>query len=349
MKITDCVSEAISNTFARPLQTTLIAVLSAALAFAAFILPWATLSHAHAMLEQDIAEGRSIIVVGSSGGRISTDRCDLLRSVAGVVTAGAVVRTVELTSTSGRPISAVLATPGLPALQWPELPDLAPGSVVVPSTENAFASDVPTPVMIDGAEHHLTAGGTAISAGRIISLHAKVMIPSSAQSVTSECYVEATPGAEEGIASVTAAWFRATEGAHTTSLVPGKPAGATSQELLSSSPQLWVILCAVGTIVFAVGSSVWSRRFDFAVYRQLGLSRRGSLMMSLVESTMTVFIPSAGGILVAVCVAALGDVRAEALAFASASTAMFLLGSAVVPIVATLICISVGRSSAGKL
>jgi hypothetical protein len=349
MKLVDCVSEAISNAFARPFQTALIAVLSAALAFAAFVLPWATLSQAHAMLEQDIAEGRSIIVVGSSGGRISSERCDLLRSVAGVTTAGAVLRTVQLRSAGGRPISAVLVTPGLPALQWPELPDLAPGSVVVPSTENALASGVPTHVMIDGAEHHLTTGGNAISAGRISSFHAKVMIPSSAQSVTSECYVEATPGAEAGIASVAAAWFPTTEGARTISLVPGKPAGATSQELLSSSPQLWMILCAIGTIVFAVGSSVWSRRHDFAVYQQLGLSHRGSLVMNLVESTITVYIPAAGGILAAVVIAALGDVRTEALEFASASAAMFILGITIVPIVSTFICISVGRSSAGKL
>ncbi|WP_136040661.1 MULTISPECIES: hypothetical protein [unclassified Microbacterium] len=349
MKIVDCVSEAISNAFARPLQTALIAVLSAALAFAAFILPWATVSQAHAMLEQDIAEGRSIIVVGSSGGRISTERCDLLRSVVGVTTAGAILRPVELRSTGGRPISAVLVTPGLPALQWPELPDLAPGTVVVPSTENALASGVPTPAMIDGTERQLTAGGTAISAGRISSLHAKVMIPSSTQSVATECYVEATPGAEAGITSVAAAWFPATEGARTIPLVPGKPAGATSQEHLSSSPQLWVILCAIGTIVFAVGSSVWSRRHDFAVYQQLGLSHRGSLVMTLVESTITVYIPAAGGVLAAVAVASLGDVRTEALEFASTSAAMFMVGITIVPIVATFICLSVGRSSAGKL
>lgn len=349
MKIVDCVSEAISNTFARPLQTALIAVLSAALAFAAFILPWATASQAHAMLEQDIVEGRSIMVVGSGGGQISTERCDLLRSVKGVTTAGAVLRAVELRSAGGRPISAVLVTPGLPVLQWPELTDLAAGSVVVPSTENAFASGVPTPAMIDGAEHQLTAGGAAISAGRISSLHSMVMIPSSVQSVASECYVEASPGAEAGIAAVAAAWFPAAEGARTIPLVPGKPAGATSQELLSSSPQLWVILCAVVTLVFAVGSSVWSRRHDFAVYQQLGLSHRGSLVMSLVESTITVYIPAAGGILAAVIIAALGDVRTEALEFAGASATMFLLGIAVVPVVATFICISVGRSSAGKL
>ncbi|WP_454173096.1 hypothetical protein [Microbacterium maritypicum] len=349
MKIVDCVSEAISNAFARPLQTALIAVLSAALAFAAFILPWATVSQAHAMLEQDIAEGRSIMVVGSSGGRISTERCDLLRSVAGVTTAGAVLRSVELRSAGGRPISAVLVTPGLPVLQWPELPDLAPRSIVVPSTQNALASGVPTPVMIDGAERQLTAGGLAMSAGRISSLHSVVMIPSSFQSLASECYIEATPGAEAGVAALSAAWFPASEGARTIPLVPGKPAGATGQELLSSSPQLWVILCAVGIIVFAVGSSVWSRRHDFAVYQQLGLSHRGSLVMSLVESTITVYIPAAGGILAAVVIAAFGEVRTEALEFASASAAMFLLGTAIVPVVATFICTSVGRSSAGKL
>ncbi|PQZ55320.1 MULTISPECIES: hypothetical protein [unclassified Microbacterium] len=349
MKIVDCVSEAISNTFARPLQTALIAVLSAALAFAAFILPWATVSQAHEMLEQDIAEGRSIMVIGSSGGRISTARCDLFRSVAGVTTAGAVLRSVELRSAGGRPISAMLVTPGLPVLQWPELPDLVPGSIVAPSTENALSSGVPTPVMIDGAEHELTAGGAAISAGRISSLHSIVMIPSSAQSVASECYVEASPGAEEGIASLAAAWFPTAEGARTIPLVPGKPAGSTGQELLSSSPQLWVILCAIGTIVFAVGSSVWSRRHDFAVYQQLGLSHRGSLVMSLVESTITVYVPAAGGVLAAAVVAAIGDVRTEALEFAGASAGMFLLGIALVPVVATFICISVGRSNAGKL
>ncbi|MGH3691376.1 MAG: hypothetical protein ACRDT7_14585 [Microbacterium sp.] len=349
MKIVDCVSEAISNTFARPFQTALIAVLSAALAFAAFILPWATVSQAHAMLEQDIAEGRSIVVVGSSGGRISTERCDLFRSVSGVTTAGAVLRTVDLRSAGGRPISAVLVSPGLPALQWPELPDLAPGGIVVPSTENALSSGTPTLVTIDGAEHELTAGGAAISTGRISSLHSMVMIPSSVQSVTSECYVEASPGTEAGLAAVAAAWFPAAEGARTIPLVPGKPAGATGQELLATSPQLWVILCAIGTIVFAVGSSVWSRRHDFAVYQQLGLSHRGSLVMSLVETAITVYIPAAGGVLAAVIVATLGEVRMESLEFASTSAAMFLLGTAIVPAVATFICISVGRSSAGKL
>ncbi|WP_223622465.1 hypothetical protein [Microbacterium sp. EST19A] len=301
------------------------------------------------MLEQDIAEGRSTMVVGSSGGRISTERCDLFRSVAGVTTAGAVLRTIELRSAGGRPISAVLVTPGLPVLQWPELPDLTPGSIVAPSTENALTIGVPTAVIIDGTEHHLTAGGAAISAGRISSLHSMVMIPSSIQNVASECYIEATPGAEAGIVAVAAAWFPATEGARTIPLVPGKPAGATSQELLSSSPQLWVILCAVGTIVFAVGSSVWSRRHDFAVYQQLGLSHRGSLVMSLVESTITVYIPGAAGILAAVVIAAFGDVRTEALEFASASVVMFLVGTALVPMASALICISVGRSSAGKL
>lgn len=349
MKIVDCVSEAISNTFARPLQTSLIAVLSAALAFAAFMLPWTTVSQAHAMLDQDIDEGRSIMVVGSSGGRISTERCDLLRSVAGVTQAGAVLRTIELRSEGGRAISAVLVTPGLPTLQWPELMNLVPGSIVAPTNENALASGVPASVTIDGVAHQLTAGGSAVSRGRVSSLHSMVMIPSSVESVASECYVETVPGAEAGIAAVTAAWFPASEGARTIPLVSGKPAGATSQELLAASPQLWVILCAIGTIVFAVGSSVWSRRHDFAVYQQLGLSRRGSLAMSLVESTMTVFIPAAGGILAAVVVAAFSDVRVEALNFAISSTAMFLLGIAIVPLVASLICMSVGRSSAGKL
>ena len=78
-------------------------------------------------------------------------------------------------------------------------------------------------------------------------------------------------------------------------------------------------------------------------------SESDCLVMSLVESTITVYIPAAGGILAAVVIAAFGEVRTEALEFASASAAMFLLGTAIVPVVATFICTSVGRSSAGKL
>jgi hypothetical protein len=348
MRLRAQVSESLRNLWSRPLQSIFIAVVSASLAFTVFLLPWLNLTYANALLEQDVLDGRTIIVIGNSTGTIPTGLCDSLNSVQGVRSAGAVIAGVDAETPGGRRLSAVLVTPGLISVQWPELAAPETRGVVLPASESQLALGQ-VDLVIDSSRASVEIVGKARAPGRLNNLASMLMIPSSQVGASTECYVESAPGSESGVGDVVASRFPANAGYRVVPFLAGPRAGANSEVLIDSSPVRWLPIAAAAVVVVLTASLAWSRRYDLAVYQQLGLPRTGVAVMSLVEWFAVVLLPASAGTFAAILLAAQGDVTSTAAVSAASATLQFVLGSILAPLAAGIVALGLGRASAGKL
>lgn len=345
MTLSNCVSEALSNLLSRPVQAVFLALASSALFFAAFFLPWLTMTQAVHSLNSDVAEGRSILIVGSRSGEISTLRCDQLRSVEGIHSAGSVIRGLVAHGDSGQILNVVLATAGLPHVQWADLPPTYRDGAIASSLSVGLG----TRVRVEGVDEVFAVSSVASSASRIASLQGAVVVPSSEVATTSECYVSAYPGAEAAVAAIMPWWFGSEAGVRVIPNISGPSSGETAQAIISSNAGAPITLGCAAAIVLLLAISVWSRRHDLAVYQQLGLSRAGALVMALTESVALVFVPGAIGTLAALVIALVLETSSDAVGDAMLGSVMLFLGVLVGPLVGALLHISLGRANAGRL
>lgn len=240
----------------------------------------------------------SITAVGASaGGTLDGYRCDAMRSIDGVRSAGAILHTEEVfaaTSPKTR-LTLVTTTPGYLQVAYPRDSRAATASTVAGASVVAELG-----LTDDGYFAYLTSGqadvisiqvdlATRMSARRE-PLDNAVLVASGRHASTYECLVEAQPGALDGLVSVAAAWFAPTE-VKVTPELPNNDLVGDPTPLLQGRFGQWLPLTAGVALVVFLLITWWARRADYASYRALGLGVSQLALLLTAETAVSFWIP----------------------------------------------------------
>ncbi len=335
MRPRETFGEAVSSVASRPWQALVIAIVVAFLSGGVMLIPWQSITLAEESLARDVAEGRSVVVIGGSGASIRSDGCDALRAVSGVRTSGAILGRGPNPSQR----SVLRVTPGLPALQWPESSAMPVNTAVGVDRIN-FRGTAPT----DGPRLDFF----ATSRGRVPALDSALVVTSLQPQTVSECYVEADPGVEQAITQYATAILTSSATTQAIPLRTGATSGVAGQDALDQSPHLALVVAASLLVVLIGCGSAWSRRHEQAVYQQLGIGAPEVMAMSIVEWAMLIVTPTAIGATTAL--ALIGSSTSErALDYSLLCLGMYIAGTLLMPLALTGLSFSLGRANAGKL
>jgi hypothetical protein len=234
---------------------------------------------------------------------LSATRCDGLRAVRGVVSAGGVME-----SSMSRPATAPgtrvprhVVTPGLPVLIWPDEPGAvtaslsagrglaeelgwSAGSLVV------LLPDPPVVPVTDTSPLHLD--HAAVVSARLDGFDAAVVETAVPSGRVDTCLVEASPGADQHLGPVLHDWFDEDDGAVAVRFHRAGDLERDPDVELRRRTAQWGPLLGGGVLSGLGMVTWWARRSDLAVYRMLGLRRAQVLRMVLVEVTATVVLPA---------------------------------------------------------
>lgn len=245
------------------------------------------------------AAGSDVLVVRPMGQEVgvSAVACDALRSVDGVLTAGAVLTTSE-SFASVDPASryaVVSATPGYLRLAWPtERFDAGTATVA--------GVDVATPLGLSAGAAYLgrevpggspvefRVGARAAAAGRFQLADRAVVVAEVPSGDVPECAVESTAGARVAVAAILTDWFAPTP-TTVQSLLPAVGLAADPQAELNSRWSRWVPLAGGGVLLLVSVITWWGRRGESGLYLLVGMHRGGLLLQFCVEVAVSLFVP----------------------------------------------------------
>lgn len=238
---------------------------------------------------------------------LDSARCEQARSIEGVRSAGAVLRSTEVfatTSPSDR-FTFMSVTPGFLTIAYPRDPRIE-------TTSSVAGNDVVDRIGLadDGTFGFVPRGGSAessssvgiatTSAARREPYDRAVMVASAEKTPVFECLVEAEPGAKESVAGALVGWFNPT----TVKINPELPTNALVEDPvteLRSRYSQWVAVGAgvVLTVTFLL--AWWARRADYANYRAFGMSASRVVLLLSTEAAITMWLPVCVGFAGALC------------------------------------------------
>lgn len=302
-------AEGIRNLQATLASTSLSIIVIAGVAMAVLGGSWWQTSEIFETWQTQRIAGYDIYSVrATSGDRMEASRCDQLRYVEGVISAGGILRTTSIRPQSN-PSSAfwlVTATSGTLPLLFPEEPAARFASVIAGaliSSELGLSpqSEVGFLTTRDSGVRQITVDVATSSTSRIEQFDNTVLVAGPAVGKIGECLVESTPSGKASVNQLLRDWFPQ-QNVQVTSFVRTSQTDRDPVTELRQRTGQWLPLLsgvAVGALIVTLW---WARRAEFAVYRLLGLGRQGLAVLLTVETFWKVWLPTAIGAGIAIVV-----------------------------------------------
>jgi hypothetical protein len=242
----------------------------------------------------------TFVVTRSQNLPLSSARCEELNRIAGVVSAGGIEsdEVAYLAARPGQPISLVFGSRNATNLIWPNDRNIEGASVVVGSElgrlyglrSNSLAGivtqadphDIDRIVLVDYVAHSTIRTRTADST---------IFVVRPSETIR-RCLVEASADATHKVADLLSGWWDPIN-----DIVISPLFIDTSRTYSSLSIQLdnrmsrWAAPIAGVALIFMSMGYVISRRWDFATYRQLGLTVKGAIIFALLETGLLILVP----------------------------------------------------------
>lgn len=341
MSAVEIARESILNVVSRWWTSALLVALAM---FAGFVSVWSAYGDGHAVSEQLHVYERygaySFVVAGvHDDQRLSAIACEQLFVIDGINAAGGLVTESigEVDLGDRFSVNIAIGTPGLAGFLWPESrpkasvvvgADIADRAGLVPSAALVVTLDA-TPVLVAVDE----VSDVTVREDR----YNRTLFIAAALTEDSEvarCFVDVSPKHMRAAQQLVLDWFDGE-----VRVIPFFiPDGASSepQVLLDNRTSKWIPAVAM-IAVWAVLMLAWSgRRNDYALYRILGLSRAGLVLMLTIESAVLAFIPILAGVIAALTLIDLPLNQLE-LSLVVIALAQLSIASFVVPAVGYLI------------
>lgn len=268
-------------------------------------------------LKDQIAKGSHAYVVTSSAARVlSPTRCEAVRNLQGVRTAGAQVR-VYSTAASSAPDSVIAVwegTAGLGEFMFPDLDEAHTIGAAAGRDVAAATGAAPGAVLrLEGASDYsvVVSGVSSLATERIKGSSRALFIPTARPASASACFVEALPGYEDALEATLTTWFGPANEWTVASLLPPGRFEVDIAEAARAGAMKW-ISPGFGLVIVVISASLWwSRRQEFALYDLLGFRPRHQLLMLFVEWSVTAMVPAICGAGLAVACLGLAGIHVE--------------------------------------
>lgn len=297
------VEEAFHNTFSRILWPTVLAVCAFVAGFAVPALTALDVGAIEAQSSAQTVAGSNVLVISAEDrAPLSAQRCDRLRSVEGVLSAGGVQAEVTARDSSGSPIHLVYATAGYAAIVWPSSSGIrnAVAGVVAGDLFAREAGLVGPSTLVglrrDDRVFEVFVDQVMTAPSRAGLMDRSLLVVEPATSTITECFVEAAPGAFEGVEAVAVSWFPRED---RTRVDPFVKSGPTAAEIDQAYGRRFSALTApvgaVLSLLSAMGSWL-ARRNEFALYQNLGVGPGRRVLMVLTEFVSTTLLATQIGL-----------------------------------------------------
>lgn len=275
----------------------LIAITSGAALAGSFI----DLQRIESLQAEQVYAGSNVVSVTPSsadrGNTLDAARCDGLRSIEGVRSAGAIMASYEVFSDASpsERFAIIEVTPGYLQLAYPR------DSLIATASTVAGASVVDRLGMRSGATFASRSrdGRQAFSIpideatnepARREPFDRAVMIAVAGTGNVFECLVEAQPGKIDAVSAATQSWFAPIAVTVRPELPNNSLAADPAAELTTRFSQ-WLPIALGAALVIVTLSSWWGRRADYAIYRAFGLSVAQLALFLTVETAITLWLP----------------------------------------------------------
>lgn len=334
--------EALANSRAFLVRTIVVCVVSASIGAGTTAFTLAEVSGISRSFDQQQLRGVDALTVASPDGNgLDAARCEAVRTISGVVTAGGHLGSRRIVSAHapGSPITVHGVTPGYLGIAFPAEPalwhagivagqhaaeelGLYPGSHLTltdrvepttPGSQTSSSSAAATQLKIEA---------TAQQESRFSGLNRDIFVTEAPVGPISECLVAAIPGNSDAVAVVLEGWFAKSD-IRIAKLVPASQLELDASRQLSTRWSQWGWVIAGSVLVLMQAFLWWSRRSEMALYRFLGFGSGSRLTLVLVDTVLLVAAPAQFG--VALAVAALSaDASSVALTSVLADAVRFI-------------------------
>lgn len=268
---------------------------------AAFAVSFADTTRIESQWTEQVYAGSNVLSItaaGAEGGSsLDAHRCDAMRSIGGVRSAGAIMYTYEVfaeASPSER-FAVIEVTPGYLQVAYPRDPRVARASAVAGASVVERLGVVSGGVFAyrprDQQQSFTVHVDVATSeTARREPFDRAVMTAVGNPGSTYECMVEAQPGSIDAVASAAQMWFAPTEVKVVPELQNNTLIADPTTELRTRFSQ-WVPIVLGGALVIVVLMTWWSRRADYANYRAFGLTAPQMILLLTTETALTFWLP----------------------------------------------------------
>lgn len=333
--------EAFRNIRATPVRTIVTAALTMVLGALTVLAASFDVSAIHDRWLIAVGSGSTTFVVTSQRlNSIPASRCDQLRSVSSVVSAGGrtASRSVSPYPFTSERVQLEVVTPGFSQIMWPGLAGTNASVVPSPAVAERFGLTQGATLAL-GAERTASYEVTAVPPGkpRVPQFSNSLLVAGAPVGTVNECYVESAPGAVSDVEKLLSGWFDPGLKPSVLRFVVPKSTDVDSQgELEQRTSRVAPLVAGMVLVIFALGA-VWAKRQEYALYKLLGLNLRGLTRMLTVEWLLLYGIPLAAGFTAGMLFAAKMLLLPVVWTAAATDIAVLVLLAATIPAMATLI------------
>lgn len=241
---------------------------------------------------------------GSGAAVLPAGRCDALGTIDGVHSSGAALDVASV-SVSTKPLASYElwhVTPGYLQVLWPDIPD------TVASSSGLFAGSLISQEvgLVPGASIQLESrrGGGSLGAAPVAAVMSpserdsgadrRLYVTAAPQGFAANCLVDASPGQSPDIGVVLRSWFSQASSANVFPFVNDE-LGRTPEDELATRASRFVWLGSAGFLAVVTLLVWYTRRADLALYRLLGMTASGALLMWYVDALLLVLLPTCIG------------------------------------------------------
>lgn len=283
---------------------------SSALAFLSFavggVVIWFGFSQVHAAehdwIASQVSGASSFVVRATSSDPMSSSRCDELRTVEGVESAGSILRVDQgqAMQTPSDDIEVVTSTPGFTELAFPGGISGHPGVTVTKrlGEDLGLRPGSLLEMTSSGIRRTYAVTGVSRSSSMITSLENAVIIADAGSEFVSECDVTARPGARDAVQALLSDWFPQSGNSVIDFLRPDSLRRNPTLEL-QNRVSIWSALLGAAVCVALSVSVVLFRKQELAIYRILGLQFGQLIIFAIVETAVLVWLPASVGMFLA--------------------------------------------------
>lgn len=319
----------------RWVATTLIAVSALLSAVLVGIVGQADVHQAEQRLQDYVRTGGFVLEV--RGENLPISRCDAMRGLDGVRTAGAVLSTQEVRTIAqpGLPTYLMTVTPGYLQLMFPTQQFSPSTGVVVgqnltthlglvPGSQLGWESD-------RSGRQTATIDAVAVDSSRSVDWNDAIVVVAMPAGTTSSCLVEFDPEAFRHALGLIAFKFHDVKYS-TRSALEAPPGAVAIMFSLGERPSRLLPAGLMLVLLVLVLSMWWARRNEFAIYRLLGVSRFGVWRPMLVEAAIVLAAPLSVGAGIAATTSLLETTGPSLVTF-FVDEALLMLTSVIAPLV----------------
>lgn len=336
--------EAIASNLTHPWRLVLSIIILAPLLVLPAVFEMQAASSLDALLADEEQRGTNVLIVENGGGPLDGHLCDAIGAQGGIERAGGVSASSVVGLGGNNLISSrrVFATPGyLQILNYGQPRGSGPLAYIGPALSKEISIADFTEVQMSDGQRITVLAAPESARGEARSRWITMVVP--ALDEVQECWIEARSESLAAVRGAIPAFFPSAASLRVTAL-RDESAVVAAFTVWEERSTRW-LFTATGTVGgLLVGTLLWPRRHEYALYRILGMSRAQVTLLASAEA-MILVVSGVGVASISAFGAALLQIEGAWLTYAGSGLLQVSLSSSVLCVVVAMLSLTISAGS----